>query len=713
MFQDLLHVLLPSIEHFRVGGYWIAFFAALLETTIGIGLLLPGSTVILLLGAASARGYLDVGDLLWFAVLGAVIGDNINYALGRKYGARWLARGLWPFKADHVAKASRFMDAHGAKGVFFGRFIPSVKEVIPLIAGSLNMNRRSFMLWNVVGAVGWGCEWVLAGYVFAQSLNLAEIWLSRAGLLFAAVLITGGALYVCKWLLVRKGKKCLGIAASLGRSVKQALAANEHVVRWRQNHPRSMAFWQARFDPRAFSGLPLSISALAFVYVLALFGGIVEDLITSDPIVAVDIRMADLFSHVRTGGLVRIFTWITLLGKSQVILVFLAVSVALLWMWKQRHFILPLLVAVVGSVLFNALGKLVFHRPRPAMAVYLEPSFSFPSGHATIAVAFYGFVAYVLIRLAQSWRAKVNILFLMVLWCFAIGLSRVYLGEHYVSDVWSGYLVGALWLIIGMTFSEWLRRRQENAPVVAVGVGVRVISFLLLVGAALFYALFAAYGHLPTASVPTPPPVYVSRAVAIFSSEQLKYTETLIGARQEPINCVFVAQDDVRLIAALQQGGWTLTDEAGLATFFRAVMAWMARTPHFNAPLAPSFWNATMQDMGFAKGDGASGPAHALHLRLWRTSRLLKNDYRIYVGMVNAGAGLKWGLMPRLAPDLDAQRERLFRSLDRSGVIGGHLKKQLVPPQIGKNFVGDPFFTDGKVYLMILSPDRLGPAALF
>ena len=81
MFNDLINHLLPSIEHFRVGGYWIAFFAALLETTIGIGLILPGSTIILLLGALAARGYLDLGDLIWFSVLGAVIGDNVNYYL--------------------------------------------------------------------------------------------------------------------------------------------------------------------------------------------------------------------------------------------------------------------------------------------------------------------------------------------------------------------------------------------------------------------------------------------------------------------------------------------------------------------------------------------------------------------------------------------------------------------------------------------------------
>lgn len=175
MINELINNILPSVEHFKVGGYWIAFFAALLETTLAIGLFLPGSTIILFLGALSARGYLDLGDLIWFSVLGAVIGDNVNYFLGRKYGSKWLKGGFWLLKEEHLIKARYFMDAHGAKSIFLGRFVPSVKELAPFIAGSVKMNKRTFMFWNLLGAIGWGCQWVLAGYLFAQSLNLAEL----------------------------------------------------------------------------------------------------------------------------------------------------------------------------------------------------------------------------------------------------------------------------------------------------------------------------------------------------------------------------------------------------------------------------------------------------------------------------------------------------------------------------------------------------------
>lgn len=700
MVIDLINNILPSIEHFRFGGYWIAFFAALLETTIGIGLVLPGSTIILFLGALSARGYLDVGDLIWFAVLGAIIGDNVNYYLGSKYGAKWLKDGFWLLKASHLEKAKYFMDAHGAKGIFLGRFLPGVKEVAPFIAGSVKMNRRTFMFWNVLGAVGWGFEWVLAGYIFAQSLNLAEFWLSRAGLFFAFLLIFGGIFYFFKWLIIRKGTQFLTISISLCQSIKEAVIKNEHVLLWMQKHPRSISFLKARFDTTVFSGLTLSIFTLAFIYVLALFSGVLEDLITSDPTIAADIRIANLFFVFRTDVLTNIFTWITVLGKSQVIMVFIFISVALLWLWQKRYCILPLFIAVTGSEAFTYLGKLVFHRPRPEMAIYAEHSFSFPSGHASIAVAFYGFLGYLLMRFSQSWNRKVNIFFTTILIIIAIGVSRVYLGVHYISDVWSGYLVGAMWLIIAVSFSEWLRHKERSDQSISFVGGVRPISFILIFIAILFYVGSSMNYHPPLASVPSNSAVVVSKSTDIFTNEQMKYTETLTGDKQEPINYIFLAKNDSRLVAALQEAGWILTDKADISSLIKAVNALILKTQHPSAPISPSFWNAKIQDIGFAKVPGPNWLSNAHHVKIWRTNFLLENGNSIYVGMVNANDGFQWGIIPKIAPDLDTERELLYTDLNRTEKIESHLKAQSVKSLIGKNFIGDPFFSDGMVYII-------------
>ncbi|PJA08773.1 PA-phosphatase, partial [Candidatus Falkowbacteria bacterium CG_4_10_14_0_2_um_filter_48_10] len=158
--MNFIPSLLPAIEHFHMAGYWIALFAALFETTIGIGLFIPGSTIILFTGALAAKGYFDLGDLLWFAAIGAIIGDNINYFIGKKYGAKIFSKSFWLIKPAHFIKGEEFFKKHGAKSVFIGRFIPSLKEIIPLIAGTFGMKRLSFMLWNILGAIGWTIVWV-------------------------------------------------------------------------------------------------------------------------------------------------------------------------------------------------------------------------------------------------------------------------------------------------------------------------------------------------------------------------------------------------------------------------------------------------------------------------------------------------------------------------------------------------------------------------
>jgi membrane-associated phospholipid phosphatase len=457
---------------------------------------------------------------------------------------------------------------------------------------------------------------------------------------------------------------------------------------------------KARFDTTIFSGLTLSILTLAFVYVLALLAGIVEDLITSDPIISADIRMANLFLVFRTDVLTNVFTWITLLGKSQVILVFIFISVALLWLWRKKYCTLPLFIVVAGSETFTYLGKLAFHRPRPELALYAEPSFSFPSGHATIAFAFYGFAAYLLMRFAKSWKRKVNIFFVTILLIIAIGFSRLYLGVHYISDVWSGYLVGAMWLIIAVTFSEWLRHKERCDQSISPVRGVRPISFVLIFIAVLFYAGFSINYHPPLASVPTKNAVVVSKSTDVFTDEQLKYTETLLGDKQEPINYIFLAKNDSHLLAALQQAGWIVTDKADIPSFIKAVKALILRTPHPSAPISPSFWNAKIQDISFVKVPGPNWLSNAHHVKIWRTNFLLENGNNIYVSMVNANDGFRWGIIPKIAPDLDAEREMLYQDLDPKRKIEGHLKVQLVDPLIGNNFIGDQFFTDGMAYII-------------
>ena len=234
--MEFLNSILPAIEHSHILGYWIVLFAALLETIVGIGLVLPGSTIILIMGTLAGKGYLNLDDLIWFAVIGAILGDNANYYLGKKYGLRLLQKGIPFLKPQHLTKVKSFFKKHGAKSIFLGRFVPSLKETVPFIAGTIGMKQTTFMFWNALGALGWSLEWILPGYIFAQSLKMAETWLSRTGFFFTMLLVLFIFFYILKWLIAKKGKQFFTFSASVWQSIKLAITNNPHVQKLAKKH---------------------------------------------------------------------------------------------------------------------------------------------------------------------------------------------------------------------------------------------------------------------------------------------------------------------------------------------------------------------------------------------------------------------------------------------------------------------------------------------
>jgi len=126
---------------------------------------------------------------------------------------------------------------------------------------------------------------------------------------------------------------------------------------------------------------------------------------------------------------------------------------------EKKKFILPWALIAVGTEAIIFLVKIWFHRPRPLLAVFLENTFSFPSGHSAIALAFYGYLAYILLKLFNTQRLVILISFSLLI--AFIGFSRLYLGVHYLSDVLVGYLVGLIVLSLGIYFYRIPNNRRK------------------------------------------------------------------------------------------------------------------------------------------------------------------------------------------------------------------------------------------------------------
>lgn len=251
------------------------------------------------------------------------------------------------------------------------------------------------------------------------------------------------------------------LLSSLPRSLRRAILANADVRRLVSRHASHIKFLHRRLHPRRFMGLPLTLLSAAFLSALILLLGLVTDVFRSGPIVAVDVRLASRVSVLRRPSLTSFFLLVTFLGAWQITALFVLLVSLLWWLWGRRSSVWPLWLTVLGSQLLSALGKLILHRPRPTglVPLYTEHSSAFPSGHATVAVALYGFLTYFGIRTCATWKGKILTFFFGSLLILLIGFSRLYLGVHYVSDVLGGYLVGFLWLLIGISLAEWRRTR--------------------------------------------------------------------------------------------------------------------------------------------------------------------------------------------------------------------------------------------------------------
>ncbi|MEK9129870.1 MAG: phosphatase PAP2 family protein [Patescibacteria group bacterium] len=174
----------------------------------------------------------------------------------------------------------------------------------------------------------------------------------------------------------------------------------------------------------------------------------------------IDQSVANFFYISRNIELIKIFTIITFFGEWQIVAGMAIIFSFILLLYKKKMYILSLWITLIGSGIFSSIGKLIFHRLRPDTAFYIEDSFSFPSGHATIAIAFYGFVIFFLCQMIKKREYKICILFLGLILIFAIGFSRLYLGVHFLSDVCAGYFLGAFWLFVGIIILKWLQHRK-------------------------------------------------------------------------------------------------------------------------------------------------------------------------------------------------------------------------------------------------------------
>ncbi len=160
-------------------GYPGLFSAVFLESGVPFGFFLPGASMLFTAGLLASQGIFNVWILIPLLTIAAILGDNVGYWFGAKVGVRLFE---WQnskfFHKEHLERARIFYERHGVLAIVLARFVPIVRTFTPIVAGIVGMNYRTFIVYNIAGALAWGSGVTFLGYYLGEKIPGIEKYLT-------------------------------------------------------------------------------------------------------------------------------------------------------------------------------------------------------------------------------------------------------------------------------------------------------------------------------------------------------------------------------------------------------------------------------------------------------------------------------------------------------------------------------------------------------
>jgi undecaprenyl-diphosphatase len=417
--------------------YLLVAVFAFAETGAFVGLVVPGETVMLLGGAVAGQGAIDIYVLIAIAWFSAWLGDTTSFFLGRRLGREFVMKHGPRFGISHerFEKVEDYFGRHGGKTIFIGRWISLVRAFAPFIAGSSGMGYRAFVPYSILGTGLWASLHILVGYFFSRSIETAGHYAARgAAALATLIVIVGGTVFVVRKLREEENR--------------------EAAVRWMEGHrvtawivdlarrPQFRFLWD-RVTPGGTFGL--EFTSLMATLAVALFVLVAYAVIIGgDPgPTPGDETAIELVGHIQTSALTSVAKVVSWLGSALAVGLAAAICAALL-AWRRRWVEFWVLVGgmAITQTGIDALQSAV-DRPRPPDPLVSSAGSSFPSSHAAHAVFYLWLAITIILRLRPGMARATAVVVAGFALTALIGLSRVYLEVHYLSDVNAGWALGA------------------------------------------------------------------------------------------------------------------------------------------------------------------------------------------------------------------------------------------------------------------------------
>ncbi len=165
------------VQEFGTAVYIVLFLVIFIETGLVAFPFLPGDSLLFTAGLFCKSGQLDLMFLLPLLLIAAILGDNINYWVGRKIGLNVFTlsfRGKPIVKKKYLEKTTVFFEKHGTKAIIMARFVPFVRTFAPFAAGVASMKYRTFVIYDILGGALWVGSMLMAGYLLGEITWIRE-----------------------------------------------------------------------------------------------------------------------------------------------------------------------------------------------------------------------------------------------------------------------------------------------------------------------------------------------------------------------------------------------------------------------------------------------------------------------------------------------------------------------------------------------------------
>jgi membrane protein DedA with SNARE-associated domain len=441
--------------------YLLVGFFAFAETGAFIGLIAPGETVMLLGGAVAGQGTINLYVLIALAWTCACAGDVTSFFLGRRLGREFLLDHgpKFGFSHERLKQVEDFFSRHGGKTIFLGRFVGFVRAFAPFIAGSSGMRFRQFFPYSVLGCGIWVSATVVIGYVFSRSIDTAINYVGKGAVLLGTlIVIVVGIVWATRFLRVAENRRT-------AVAWMDDHAGTRWIVALARRYEKELRFVRDRLTPGAGFGLEftslMAVLAVA-IFVLVAYIVVIEGNPGPTPGDETAISVAEALHCGFMTGFSKLFTF---LGSGAWVWSLTVVCAALL-AWR-RHWT-ELCVLLAGMALIQ-IGfheiKAAVDRPRPPEPLVGASGSSFPSGHAAHSVIYVWLATTIVVRLRPGLPRATLVVVAGIVVTALVGLSRVYLNVHYLSDVSGGWALGAasfsICAAIGLVVSQ-LRHNPQS-----------------------------------------------------------------------------------------------------------------------------------------------------------------------------------------------------------------------------------------------------------